>query len=340
VISNPLHNYPALLGLQANLFQQAKFNFESFALELFAFQSVHNPVYAEYLQRIGKAGFHPAKPEEIPFLPISLFKTRQILCEGFREKLVFRSSGTGGHRSQHFISDPEFCASHSRSLFHHALGDISQTEIIALLPGYEENPDSSLIFMVKALQQESSGIPTFCGMDFQLMLQALEACRRRNHQPLIFGVSHALLNLLESNIKPDFSDVLLIETGGMKGLRREISKPELLEVLQQGFQPKQLVSEFGMCELNSQAYAFPERYHPGFSLKVLVRNPEDPLGIAKANGRGVLNFIDLSNFASCAFIASEDLGEVYADGSFSVAGRLDQAEIRGCNLLFAPDSIS
>lgn len=322
------------------LLAENKLDFDQLALELFAFQSVENQVFAEYLERIGKTGFEPASVEEIPFLPISLFKSREVFCRNFEAAHCFRSSGTGGERSRHFISDPHFCAAHSRALFRAALGNIQQYEIIALLPGYEENPDSSLIFMVKALEQESTGHLSFCGMNFPALQQALSECRKRNHRPLVFGVSHALLSLLESGLQVDFSDVLLIETGGMKGLRRELSKAELLNTLQEGFRPEKLVSEFGMCELSSQAYGFPELYQPGFSLNALVRNAEDPLGPAKTTGRGVLNFIDLANFSSCAFIAGEDLGEVYSDGSFSVAGRLDQAEIRGCNLLFAPDSIS
>ena len=219
--------------------------------------------------------------------------------------------------------------------FQQASGDIRNCEILALLPGYEENPESSLIFMVKALQELSASEVRFFGMDFAAFEIALQNCRKRGHQPLIFGVSHAYLSLLESGRKSDFSDAIMIETGGMKGLRKEISKTELLETLEQGFRPKQLISEFGMCELLSQAYGFPERCHPAGTLRAFIRQPEDPLAAVSKSGRGVLNFIDLANYASCAFIASEDLGSVYDDGSFSILGRMDQAEIRGCNLLFA-----
>lgn len=309
--------------------------FEELALELFYFQSRHNPVYSEYLQRIGKSGLAPESLSEIPFLPISFFKNHKVFTEGYVSEICFRSSGTGGERSMHFLPDASFAAGHSRMEFIHSVGSIKDREIIALLPGYEENPDSSLIFMVKELEPESAGNLLFAGMDFETMKLALKECRQRGNKPLIFGVSHALLSLLETGDVPDFSDILLVETGGMKGLRKEISKAELLETLQQGFRPQRLVSEFGMCELSSQAYAFPEKYFPGFAMKVLVRQPDDPLGSASNSGRGVLNFIDLANFASCAFIAGEDLGEVDEDGGFKVFGRLDQAEIRGCNLLFA-----
>jgi hypothetical protein len=309
--------------------------FDELALELFAFQSKENPVYHEFLKRTGRLNFIPEKAEEIPFLPIGFFKSKDVFCRGFRPELQFSSSGTGGNRSRHLISDPAFAASTSLNGFLNAVGDISRHQVLALLPGYEENPESSLIFMVKGLENASASAARFFGMDFDSFEKALEECRMRQHLPLIFGVSHAFLSLLETGRKPDFSDALMIETGGMKGLRKEISKMELLEILQSEFRPGKLISEFGMCELLSQAYAFPERYHPAKTMKAFIRQADDPLAPAGKTGRGVLNFIDLANFASCAFLASEDLGMVYEDGSFSVLGRLDQAEIRGCNLLFA-----
>ncbi len=315
--------------------QEGSPDFEALALELFSFQSTQNPVYAEYMERIGLREFTPCSLQEIPFLPIGFFKTREVFCEGFIPEIRFRSSGTGGNRSQHILADAAFYGSQSRKGFISAIGSIEKYEILALLPGYEENPESSLIYMVQALKEAKPAGLRFFGMDFSAFVSELEACRQRGHKPLIFGVSHALLSMLESRLQFDFSNAVLVETGGMKGLRKEISKAELLEILEQGFRPKKLVSEFGMCELMSQAYAFPERYHPVSALRAFVRQPEDPLAAVRLSGRGVLNFIDLGNFASCAFIASEDLGEVYADGTFSVHGRLDQAEIRGCNLLFA-----
>lgn len=312
-----------------------KVSFEEIAFRLFRFQSENNPVYSEYLHLTGKSGIRPSSLEEIPFLPISLFKGREVFCRGFSEKIRFMSSGTGGSRSLHLIEDPEYCAGISRRVFSASVGNIREREIIAMLPGYEENPHSSLIFMVKGFREISAAAPVFTGLDFQKLGKALEECRNRENKPLIFAVSHALLSLLESNIDLDFSDVLLIETGGMKGLRRELSKPEMLAIIREGFQPEKLFSEFGMCELSSQAYAVGEHYLPAFSMKVRVRDAMDPLGECQKYGRGVLNFIDLANYASCAFIAGEDLGEVFPDGRFSVSGRLDQAEIRGCNLLFA-----
>jgi hypothetical protein len=309
--------------------------FDALAFRLFEFQSQQNPAYAEYLSLIGKAGFRPSSLNEIPFLPISLFKSREVFCRGFTEKIRFMSSGTGGNRSRHLLSDPEFCGRNSRQIFTSVIGSISDRQVIAMLPGYEENPDSSLIFMVKQLEEISAGNLNFTGLDFEKLRVAIRDCRSRGNKPLIFAVSHALLSLLDSGTQIDFSDALLIETGGMKGLRQEVSKPQLMELIRSGFQPEKLISEFGMCELSSQAYAFPEIYYPAYSLKVMVRDAEDPLGFVANYGRGALNFIDLANYASCAFIAAEDLGEVFPDGSFSVTGRLDQAEIRGCNLLFA-----
>jgi hypothetical protein len=309
--------------------------FDELALALYQFQSKENPLYAQYLQLTGQSGFSPQKLQEIPFLPIGFFKTGDVFCQGFSSQLRFASSGTGGNRSRHLIADSSFCAAVSHRAFLSAIGDISNCEILALLPGYEENPESSLIFMVKSLEKSSAAEVRFFGLNFLGFGKAIEDCRERGHQPLVFGVSHAFLSLLESGFMPDLSDVILIETGGMKGLRREISKMELLEILQNELQPGKLISEFGMCELLSQAYAFPERYQPAASLRACIRQPEDPLASVSKTGRGVLNFIDLANYASCAFIASEDLGTVYEDGSFSILGRLDQAEIRGCNLLFA-----
>lgn len=310
-------------------------SFHELALELFEFQSSQNPVYAEYLKLTGQNTIKPTDLNEIPFLPIGFFKTRKIICSGFETEFAFTSSGTGGHSSKHFIYDPEFYDENSLFTFEKQVGELKTYEIIALLPGYEENPGSSLIRMVRALARASGAEASFAGLDFQSFLKALGECRNRNKKPLIFGVSHALLRLIESGLNPDLSDCVILETGGMKGLRKEMGKHELLQSLQEGLQPELLISEFGMCELMSQAYAFPEIYQPGYSLKALTRNPEAPLEKSSQTGRGALNFIDLANYGSCCFIASEDLGEVAADGSFQVFGRLDQAEIRGCNLLFA-----
>jgi len=310
-------------------------SFLELALELFEFQSSKNSVYAEYLNLTGQNTIKPTELREIPFLPIGFFKTHKITCSGFETDFAFTSSGTGGQSSKHFISDPDFYDENSLYIFERQVGELKNHEIIAPLPGYEENPGSSLIRMVRVLAKASGAEASFSGLDFQSFLNALSDCRSRNKKPLIFGVSHALLKLIESGLNPDLSDCVLLETGGMKGLRKEMGKFELLQILQAGLKPEILISEFGMCELMSQAYGFPEKYQPAYSLKALVRNPEAPLEFSNKTGRGALNFIDLANYGSCCFLASEDLGEVANDGRFQVLGRLDQAEIRGCNLLFA-----
>ena len=315
--------------------RKASITFDVLAFELFEFQSRKNPVYAEYLKLTGQEQIKPIELREIPFLPIGFFKTHKIICSGFETEFAFTSSGTGGQSSKHFIYDPDFYDENSLYIFERQVGELKNHEIIAPLPGYEENPGSSLIRMVRALAEASGAEARFSGLDFQSFLKALSDCRSRHKQPLIFGVSHALLELIESGLNPDLSDCVLLETGGMKGLRKEMGKFELLQILQAGLKPKTLISEFGMCELMSQAYGFPEKYQPAYSLKALVRNPEAPLEFSNNTGRGALNFIDLANYGTCCFLASEDLGEVANDGSFQVFGRLDQAEIRGCNLLFA-----
>jgi hypothetical protein len=309
-------------------------DFETQALEVFSIQSKENPVYREFLSRTGRFGFKPSSIEEIPFLPVCFFRSHTLLTGRATPRLWFASSGTTGQiRSRHPIPCPDFYLRHSRRLFELALGPPEDYRILALLPGYTENPESSLITMVKHLGGEAGC--TFAGADMPRVKQWLEN-PVSGKKDLVFGVTFALLQLAEQWSPPDFSQVCVVDTGGMKGLGREMCREEIREIILRRLGCSDLWSEYGMTELQSQAYA-PDglHYRPAFSLRALVRPPEDPMGPVQARGRGALNLVDLANSQTISFLATDDVGEVFADGSFRVAGRVDQSEVRGCNLLFA-----
>lgn len=308
-------------------------SFEKQALELFYIQSQYNPVYREFLERTGRGAVKPASLGEIPFLPVRFFRSHTLLTGSARPQVWFASSGTTGQvRSRHPIPSLDFYHRHSRRLFELALGPPEDYRILALLPGYTDNPESSLISMVSHL---SGAGCTFAAPDPERVGQWLE-----NPVPgkkdLVFGVTFALLQLANLPVPPDFSNVRVVDTGGMKGLGREMCREEVRDTLRLRLGCPDLWAEYGMTELQSQAYA-PDGmvYRPAFSLRAMVRPPEDPMGPVQNTGRGALNLIDLANSQTISFLATDDAGEVFADGSFRVAGRVDQSEVRGCNLLFA-----
>lgn len=309
--------------------------FDELAIEIFQFQAKQNPVYKQFLKFLGKDPSQISKLSEIPFLPISFFKTQAIKSGSWDPEAYFLSSGTTGQvRSQHFIRDLSWYHTVSKQIFTDEVIDLSGTFLIGLLPNYLENPHSSLIEMVRHLAAESKSPIHFCKPETEAFLEVLQAARTSGRKPVIFSVTYALLHLAEKQAF-DLSDCLIIETGGMKGLGVEMAKHEFRKIVHDRFAGPRLVSEYGMTELQSQAYAQDEWYQPGFGMKVFVRQLEDPLGGNHSNGRGGLNIIDLANWSTCSFIATDDIGEIRSDGKFAVFGRADGAEIRGCNLLFA-----
>ena len=310
-------------------------SFESVAMDVFRYQAIHNPLYADYLRLIGKAPSSIQTIEEIPFLPIRFFKSHQIKTNIWPTEQVFTSSGTTGMAtSQHHVRDINWYQQVSMSCFAPFYGSPSDYCILALLPSYLERSGSSLVFMadffIKQSKYETSG---FFLHEKTLLLKTLDECIKNNTPTILLGVSFALWNLAEEH-PVDLKNVIIMETGGMKGRRQEITRPELHDILKNAFNVERIHSEYGMTELLSQAYSTGNGvFHPGPGMRILIREITDPFSINSFNKNGVINIIDLGNLDSISFVATEDLGKVYEDNSFEIIGRLDASDVRGCNLM-------
>ena len=312
--------------------------FERMALELFCHQAEHNKVYATYLDmlKIQVESIHEL--DDIPFLPIEFFKSHQVVTGAWKSEVVFHSSGTSSDVvSKHQIKELSVYRNSFISGFRVAYGAPEGYIILCLLPNYADNPNSSLIYMadelIKLSGQELSGY--YLNQDDDLH-KALKAGLKSDKKVLLLGVSYALLDLAERRDLPDMEKVIVMETGGMKGNRKEMVKEELHRALKSGFGVSEIHSEYGMSELLSQAYSKGDGIFtcPPW-MRVAARDVNDPLKQIGLGRSGGLNIIDLANVHSCAFIATQDLGKVYADGSFELLGRYDHSDIRGCNLLLA-----
>ena len=308
-------------------------NFKNICFEIFNFQMDYNPIYSAYSEIILK-GKDPNKLADIPFLPISFFKEEQIICQGQKIEEIFLSSGTTGNQSKHLVSDLSIYKKSFRKTFELFYGDITDYCILSLLPNYREREGSSLIYMVddfiKNSKHPDSG---FYLNDYKKLTQTLIELENKNQKTILFGVSYALLDLAEQFPQKLFNTII-IETGGTKGNRKEILKEELHESLKSCFKTKTIHSEYGMTELLSQSYSKGNGIFksPPWK-KVLIRDINDPLSFVDNNITGGINIIDLGNIYSCPFIATQDLGKKYNDDSFSIIGRYDNSDVRGCNLL-------
>ena len=307
--------------------------FEMLALSIFDYQMESNSIYAPYAALILK-GKAPNNIFEIPFLPISFFKTEQIICQGRAVEEVFLSSGTSGDQSKHLVSDISLYRESYLKAFELFYGDITQYCILSLLPNYREREGSSLIYMVDDLisksKHEQSG---FYLNDYESLSMRLQKLEKEGQKTILFGVSYALLDLAEQ-FPQKLEHTIIIETGGTKGKRKEMLKEELHQNLKAAFSLDVIHSEYGMSELLSQSYSNGEGIFksPPWK-KVLIRDTNDPLTIIGDNKTGGINVIDLANIYSCPFIATQDLGKTFEDGTFTVLGRFDNSDLRGCNLL-------
>jgi len=312
-----------------------KEHFEPLALKVFQYQAYHNPVYARYLSLLSIQPDLVKELTQIPFLPIQLFKNHKIISGEMTDEFCFESSGTTGSTpSRHFVSDLDFYDKVSQIGFEKQFGSLNQYCFLALLPSYLERQRSSLVHMVAHFISQSpyeeSG---FFLHNQSALISQLARCIEKSIPTILIGVSFALLDLAESHPMP-LRDIILMETGGMKGRRKEMTRTELHQQLSKAFQLDHIHSEYGMTELLSQSYSKGEGlFYPSLTKRVLLRDPTDPFKVSRTGRRGVLNIIDLANIDSCAFIATDDLGNIYPDGSFEVSGRLDDSELRGCNLL-------
>lgn len=310
-------------------------DFNDLAIEVFRFQAAYNPVYREF---IGLLRIDPQKISDIasiPFLPVGFFKDHEIISgkqDGLRK--VFSSSGTtGAVPSYHYVSDLSLYEESFNGSFRFFYGDPDRYRFLALLPGYLEREGSSLVYMMDHLVRKTvkNGSGFFLH-DFKALESELSD-PHENIGTVLFGASFALLDFSETHAV-DLSKVIIMETGGMKGRRDEMIREELHAILCRRFNARSIHSEYGMTELLSQAYSSGKgifRCPPW--MKILIRDTNDPLEIIPPGHSGGINIIDLANLYSCSFIATQDLGKLYPDGSFEVLGRFDDSDIRGCNLL-------
>jgi len=309
--------------------------FNALALEVFKFQFENNKVYRSFCDLLYKHPSDVKTIEEIPFLPIEFFKTRKILSNTENPVICFSSSGTTGSvTSKHHVVDLGIYEESYLSGFKQFYGAIEGYVVLALLPSYLEREGSSLIYMVDDLIKKSKHPESgFYLDDLDEINEKLIALDKSGQKVLLIGVSFALLDLIEQ-YQFKLKNTIVMETGGMKGRRKEIIRSELHQLLKEGFGVSEIHSEYGMTELLSQAYSKGNgAFECPLWMKVLTRDTEDPLSIQEVNKTGGINVIDLANINSCSFIATQDLGKIYNDGSFEILGRFDNSDIRGCNLM-------
>ncbi|CAN5730273.1 acyltransferase [soil metagenome] len=314
-----------------NIFDES-ISFHTKALQVWEYQFQYNNVYREWCRLMQVETISAVSA--IPFLPISFFKTHIVKTNVFEPMQVFESSGTTTTvNSRHYVKDVDLYRQSFMHGFERMYGDIKDWCIIGLLPAYLERENSSLVVMVDALIKESGHEQSgFYLYEFDALQKIFVELESRQQKTLLIGVTFALLDFSEQN--PIYlKNTIVMETGGMKGRRKELTRQELHGILCNSFGAHSIHSEYGMTELLSQAYSKGSgRFYCPPWMKVLVRDEEDPLNV-KEEGSGVLNIIDIANIDSCSFIATDDAGIVYEDGSFEVLGRVDNSDIRGCSLL-------
>ncbi len=307
--------------------------FEKAALKLFKYQIINNPIYKNYAQLVLKNKI-PKNIYEIPFLPIDFFKSNEVICKNKNVDSIFLSSGTGGERSKHLVCDIELYKQSFLKSFELFYGDVSQYCILSLLPNYREQGASSLVYMVDELIKESKNkLSGFYLNNYEKLAETINVVEEKNQKTILFGVTYALLDFAEQ-FPTKLKSTIIIETGGSKGKRKEYIKEELHNILKQSFCLENIHSEYGMTELLSQSYSKSNGVFksPPWK-KIIIRDPHDPFSIVETNKTGGINIIDLANIYSCPFIATQDLGKTYEDESFSILGRFDNSDLRGCNQL-------
>lgn len=311
-------------------------NFNKYALKLFRHQAKNNSIYAEFLHHLKIKPHKIQSILEIPFLPISFFKSHEIKTNDFDSEIIFTSSGTTGQKtSKHFVKNLNLYRKSFLKGFEYFYGNVEEYCILALLPSYLERTGSSLVFMADELIKKSNHPESNFYLDEEKkLLKTLKNLIQKKQKTLLIGVSFALLDLAEKHDLKFSNEIIVLETGGMKGRRKEIIRKELHEILTKSFGIEKIHSEYGMTELLSQAYSKGNGiFETPPWMKILVRNTSDPFQIAEKNASGGINIIDLANQDSCAFIATEDLGKIHSNKTFEVLGRFDNSDVRGCNLL-------
>lgn len=315
---------------------QTRKEFHKIAMKVYRYQYEQNPVYREFCELIRKTPTEVKSLEQIPFLPIEFFKSKNVLSNKDLVQTTFTSSGTTGSiTSKHHVTDLNYYEESFRKGFSYFYGPIEDYVVLALLPSYLEREGSSLIYMAEDFIKQSNHPESgFYLHNYQELIANLETLDSEGKNVLLLGVTYALLDIIEQH-QFQLKNTIIMETGGMKGKRKEMIREELHQILCEGFGVPKIHSEYGMTELLSQSYSLGNGLFqcPPW-MDIIIRDTEDPLTIISEPGKtGGVNIIDLANINSCSFIATQDLGKKYSDGQFEILGRFDNSDIRGCNLM-------
>ena len=309
--------------------------FNKAAVEVFRYQYKNNAVYRRYVDCLNRKLEAVEHYTRIPFLPIEFFKTRDVVTGEFVPEAVFTSSGTTGMSfSRHQVKELSVYERSFMKGFELFFGPADDYVFVSLLPSYLERKGSSLIYMaerlIKLSRYNESG---FYLNEYRQLSDLLKALAKQKKKTILLGVTYALLDLAEE-FPVNFPELIIMETGGMKGKRKEMVREELHGILKSAFGVKKIFSEYGMTELLSQAYSKGDGLFatPPW-MKVLIRDTNDPFSLMAQNKTGGVNVIDLANINSCSFIETKDLGKLHDDGQFEIVGRFDNSDVRGCNLL-------
>ncbi len=323
-------------SLEGRVFNLNGQSFNNLALDVFSFQYLYNDTYNEYCKLLGRKPENINNVEDIPFLPISAFKTHVVKTGTFEPESIYTSSGTSGSKtSMHFVKSNKIYTKSLVKGFEAIYGSVSEYCVLALLPAYLERKGSSLISMVDYFTKKSrhpkSDFYLYNHSDLKTTLNQLAL---KNEKVLLIGVSFGLLDFAENHQIDKNPELIVMETGGMKGRRKELVRTELHEILSKSFQVENVHSEYGMTELLSQAYAAENGlFQTPNWMKVLIRKQDDPFTYCVNGETGGLNIIDLANLYSCSFIQTDDLGKYHSNERFEILGRFDQSDVRGCNLM-------
>ena len=324
-----MHNFEKIFDIKNHS------EFKKQCLDIYNFQYENNMVYQNYCNMICEDPTDVNEINKIPFLPISFFKTKKILSTDNFEKVFYSSGTTTNSRSKHFISSLKLYQKSFINNFKLNYSDITQYTILALLPNYYENKDSSLIYMIEKLIKLSKSKESGFFLDdyVNLSKKLIELDAKKERKTILIGVPYALLDMIDFN-QFQLNNTIIMETGGMKGKRKEMVRTELHEKLKRGFGVSKIHSEYGMTELLSQAYSKGDGVFKTPSwMKVIIRDINDAQNLDFNKKSGAINIIDLANYNSCSFIATDDMGKYINDYEFELIGRVDNSDIRGCNLL-------
>lgn len=319
------------------VFSISNAQFNATALQVFRHQAANCAVYAKFIEGLKVDATKVKRVEQIPFLPVEFFKSHPVVSNNNDIEVTFSSSGTTGiTTSRHLVTDVSWYVESFRRAFRLFYGDIENYTLLALLPSYLEREGSSLIYMADDLIKQSHNPDSgFYLYNYEELYHQLKKQQQAKKPTLLIGVTFALLDFVEQH-PINFPELIVIETGGMKGKRKEMIREELHETLCRGFGVDTIHSEYGMTELLSQAYSSGNGiFNTPPWMRIITRDTNDPISLISYGKTGGVNIIDLANVNSCSFIATQDLGKVYTDGSFEILGRFDNADIRGCNLLIA-----